>query len=57
MGMRHGRLASPGTFLDKDGIFVNATNSKLLERAHGILMSVLNEGVWASIPQHNEQHG
>lgn len=40
MGMRHSRLASPGAFLDKDGIFVNATNSKLLERAHGILMSV-----------------
>lgn len=38
--MRHNRLASPGTFLDKDGIFVNTTNSKLLERAHGILMSV-----------------
>ncbi|PKU29931.1 unconventional myosin-ixa [Limosa lapponica baueri] len=40
MGMRHSRLASPGAFLDKDGIFVNTTNSKLLERAHGILMSV-----------------
>lgn len=46
MGMRHSRLAGPGAFLDKDGIFVNATNSKLLERAHGILMSVPKEGVW-----------
>lgn len=44
MGMRHNRLASPGAFLDKDGIFVNATNSKLLERAHGILMSVPRRG-------------
>lgn len=44
MGMRHNRLGSPGTFLDKDGIFVNATNSKLLERAHGILMSVPRGG-------------
>lgn len=42
--MRHNRLASPGAFLDKDGIFVNATNSKLLERAHGILMSVPRRG-------------
>uniref|UniRef100_A0A8C3LRF0 Myosin IXA n=1 Tax=Chrysolophus pictus TaxID=9089 RepID=A0A8C3LRF0_CHRPC len=38
MGMRHSRLTSPSSFLDKDGIFVNATNSKLLERAHGILI-------------------
>uniref|UniRef100_A0A8C8B0P9 Myosin IXA n=1 Tax=Otus sunia TaxID=257818 RepID=A0A8C8B0P9_9STRI len=45
MGLRHSRLTSPGTFLDKDGIFVNATNSKLLERAHGILMESL-------FPQH-----
>ncbi|KAL7980033.1 hypothetical protein Chor_001301 [Crotalus horridus] len=37
MGLRPNRLSS---FLDKDGIFVNSTNSKLLERAHGILMLV-----------------
>ncbi|NXX95728.1 MYO9A protein, partial [Centropus bengalensis] len=49
MGMRHCRLASPGTFLDKDGIFVNATNSKLLERAHSILMSEKMESLF---PQH-----
>uniref|UniRef100_A0A8C5X8M5 Myosin IXA n=1 Tax=Malurus cyaneus samueli TaxID=2593467 RepID=A0A8C5X8M5_9PASS len=45
MGMRHSRLASPSALLDKDGIFVNATNSKLLERAHGILMSVPNRAL------------
>ena len=57
MGMRHSRLASPGAFLDKDGIFVNTTNSKLLERAHGILMSVQKEGILALFREHNEQHG
>lgn len=57
MGMRHSRLTSPGAFLDKDGIFVNATNSKLLERAHGILMSVQKEGILALFLECNEQHG
>ncbi|XP_066184743.1 unconventional myosin-IXa isoform X2 [Sylvia atricapilla] len=52
MGMRHNRLASPGTFLDKDGIFVNATNSKLLERAHGILMRNKNFKAKPSLPKH-----
>ncbi|XP_064932349.1 unconventional myosin-IXa isoform X7 [Columba livia] len=52
MGMRHGRLASPGTFLDKDGIFVNATNSKLLERAHGILMRNKNFKAKPNLPKH-----
>ncbi|NXD25167.1 MYO9A protein, partial [Spelaeornis formosus] len=52
MGMRHNRLASPGTFLDKDGIFVNATNSKLLERAHGILMRNKNVKAKPSLPKH-----
>ena len=57
MGMRHNRLASSGAFLDKDGIFVNATNSKLLERALGILMSVQKKGILALFLEHNEQHG
>jgi len=57
MGMRHSRLASPSSFLDKDGIFVNTTNSKLLERAHGILMLVQKEGIWASFLAYNEQYG
>ncbi|NXM10555.1 MYO9A protein, partial [Ploceus nigricollis] len=52
MGMRHNRLASPGTFLDKDGIFVSATNSKLLERAHGILMRNKNFKAKPSLPKH-----
>ncbi|KAM9275473.1 unconventional myosin-IXa [Morus bassanus] len=52
MGMRHSRLASPSTFLDKDGIFVNATNSKLLERAHGILMRNKNFKAKPNLPKH-----
>ncbi|XP_039579291.1 unconventional myosin-IXa isoform X4 [Passer montanus] len=52
MGMRHNRLTSPGTFLDKDGIFVNTTNSKLLERAHGILMRNKNFKAKPSLPKH-----
>ncbi|XP_027513566.1 unconventional myosin-IXa isoform X6 [Corapipo altera] len=52
MGMRHSRLASPGAFLDKDGIFVNATNSKLLERAHGILMRNKNIKAKPNLPKH-----
>uniref|UniRef100_A0A8D0KQN9 Myosin IXA n=1 Tax=Strix occidentalis caurina TaxID=311401 RepID=A0A8D0KQN9_STROC len=52
MGMRHSRLTSPGTFLDKDGIFVNATNSKLLERAHGILMRNKNFKAKPNLPKH-----
>uniref|UniRef100_A0A8C6IQX8 Uncharacterized protein n=1 Tax=Melopsittacus undulatus TaxID=13146 RepID=A0A8C6IQX8_MELUD len=52
MGMRHSRLASPGAFLDKDGIFVNATNSKLLERAHGILMRNKNFKAKPNLPKH-----
>ncbi|KAM7102073.1 unconventional myosin-IXa isoform 3-T6 [Ciconia maguari] len=52
MGMRHSRLASPSTCLDKDGIFVNTTNSKLLERAHGILMRNKNFKAKPSLPKH-----
>ncbi|XP_027744972.1 unconventional myosin-IXa isoform X2 [Empidonax traillii] len=52
MGMRHSRLASPSTFLDKDGIFVSATNSKLLERAHGILMRNKNIKAKPNLPKH-----
>ncbi|XP_071424171.1 unconventional myosin-IXa isoform X3 [Pithys albifrons albifrons] len=52
MGMRHSRLASPGALLDKDGIFVNATNSKLLERAHGILMRNKNFKAKPNLPKH-----
>ncbi|XP_061856436.1 unconventional myosin-IXa isoform X3 [Colius striatus] len=52
MGMRHSRLASTGAFLDKDGIFISSTNSKLLERAHGILMRNKNFKAKPSLPKH-----
>uniref|UniRef100_A0A8C0JA92 Myosin IXA n=1 Tax=Chelonoidis abingdonii TaxID=106734 RepID=A0A8C0JA92_CHEAB len=52
MGIRQGRLSSPSSFLDKDGIFVNSTNSKLLERAHGILMRNKNFKVKPNLPKH-----
>ncbi|KAM6426666.1 unconventional myosin-IXa isoform 4-T4 [Liasis olivaceus] len=52
MGFRQSRLSSPSSFLDKDGIFVNSTNSKLLERAHGILMRNKNFKVKPSLPKH-----
>lgn len=35
---RQNRLSSAGSLNEEDGIFVNSTSSKLLERAHGILM-------------------
>lgn len=38
---RSGRLSSTGSpALEEDGIFLNSTSSKLLERAQGILLSV-----------------
>ncbi|XP_074863404.1 unconventional myosin-IXa isoform X2 [Carettochelys insculpta] len=52
MGIRQGRLSSPTSFLDKDGIFVNSANSKLLERAHGILMRNKNFKAKPSLPKH-----
>uniref|UniRef100_A0A670Z531 Myosin IXA n=1 Tax=Pseudonaja textilis TaxID=8673 RepID=A0A670Z531_PSETE len=52
MGLRQCRLSSPSSFLDKDGIFVNSTSSKLLERAHGILMRNKNFKVKPSLPKH-----
>ncbi|NXN08484.1 MYO9A protein, partial [Indicator maculatus] len=52
LGSRHGRLSGSGALLDKDGIFVNTTNSKLLERAHGILMSVPQFVLQSQAPRH-----
>uniref|UniRef100_A0A8D0GXQ6 Myosin IXA n=1 Tax=Sphenodon punctatus TaxID=8508 RepID=A0A8D0GXQ6_SPHPU len=52
MGIRQSRLSSPSTCLDKDGIFVNSTNSRLLERAHGILMRNKNLKAKPSLPKH-----
>ncbi|XP_051984241.1 unconventional myosin-IXAa-like [Xyrauchen texanus] len=49
---RQNRLSSGGSFSDEDGIFVNSTNSKLLERAHGILMRNKNYKMKPSLPKH-----
>lgn len=35
---RQNRLSSGSSITDEDGIFINSASSKLLERAHGILM-------------------
>ncbi|XP_075753638.1 unconventional myosin-IXa isoform X3 [Pelodiscus sinensis] len=52
VGVRQSRVSGPSSFLDKDGIFVNSTNSKLLERAHGILMRNKNVKAKPSLPKH-----
>ncbi|KAG7473327.1 hypothetical protein MATL_G00094560 [Megalops atlanticus] len=49
---RQGRLSSTGSLLEEDGVFVNSTSSKLLERAHGILMRNKNYRVKPSLPKH-----
>ncbi|KAJ7311405.1 hypothetical protein JRQ81_007032 [Phrynocephalus forsythii] len=51
-GIRPSRLSSHHNALDKDGIFVNSTNSKLLERAHGILMRNKNVKAKPNLPKH-----
>ncbi|XP_060116388.1 unconventional myosin-IXa isoform X4 [Heteronotia binoei] len=52
MGVWPSRLSSHSSYLDKDGIFVNSTNSKLLERAHGILMRNKNFKAKPNLPKH-----
>nr|XP_060611556.1 unconventional myosin-IXa isoform X2 [Anolis sagrei ordinatus] len=52
MCVRQSRLSNHSSFLDKDGIFVNSTNSKLLERAHGILMRNKNFKAKPNLPKH-----
>uniref|UniRef100_A0A672LCU3 Unconventional myosin-IXa-like n=1 Tax=Sinocyclocheilus grahami TaxID=75366 RepID=A0A672LCU3_SINGR len=49
---RQNRLSSPGSVNEEDGIFVNSTSSKLLERAHGILMRNKNYKMKPSLPKH-----
>uniref|UniRef100_A0A672M707 Unconventional myosin-IXa-like n=1 Tax=Sinocyclocheilus grahami TaxID=75366 RepID=A0A672M707_SINGR len=49
---RQNRLSSAGSFNEEDGIFVNSTSSKLLERAHGILMRNKNYKMKPSLPKH-----
>lgn len=41
---RQSRLSSSSSTTEEDGIFVNSASSKLLERAHDILMSVTPSG-------------
>ncbi|XP_042332591.1 LOW QUALITY PROTEIN: unconventional myosin-IXa [Sceloporus undulatus] len=52
IGVQQSRLSSHSSLLDKDGIFVNSTNSKLLERAHGILMRNKNFKAKPNLPKH-----
>ncbi|KAI5101352.1 unconventional myosin-IXa isoform X12, partial [Silurus meridionalis] len=49
---RQSRLSSGGSITDEDGIFINSTSSKLLERAHGILMRNKNYKMKPSLPKH-----
>ncbi|XP_062246360.1 unconventional myosin-IXAb isoform X2 [Platichthys flesus] len=50
---RSSRLSSTGSpALEEDGIFLNSTNSKLLERAQGILMRNKNCKIKPALPKH-----
>ncbi|XP_039546729.1 unconventional myosin-IXAa isoform X4 [Pimephales promelas] len=49
---RQSRLSSIGSLAEEDGIFLNSTSSKLLERAHGILMRNKNYKMKPSLPKH-----
>ncbi|KAM6980529.1 unconventional myosin-IXAa-like [Aplochiton taeniatus] len=49
---RQSRLSSGVLNPEEDGIFVNSTSSKLLERAHGILMRNKNYKSKPNLPKH-----
>ncbi|XP_071345310.1 unconventional myosin-IXAa isoform X2 [Trachinotus anak] len=49
---RHSRLSSSSSTTDEDGIFVNSASSKLLERAHDILMRNKNYKSKPVLPKH-----
>ncbi|KAM9854003.1 unconventional myosin-IXAa-like [Aulostomus maculatus] len=50
---RSGRLSSTGSpALEEDGIFLNSSNSKLLERAQGILLRNKNGKSKPTLPKH-----
>uniref|UniRef100_A0A671X7H0 Myosin IXAb n=1 Tax=Sparus aurata TaxID=8175 RepID=A0A671X7H0_SPAAU len=49
---RSGRLSSTGPALEEDGIFLNSTSSKLLERAQGILLRNKNCKSKPTLPKH-----
>ncbi|XP_041837164.1 unconventional myosin-IXAa isoform X3 [Melanotaenia boesemani] len=49
---RHSRLSSSSSTAEEDGIFVNSASSKLLERAHDILMRNKNYKSKPVLPKH-----
>uniref|UniRef100_A0A665V472 Myosin IXA n=1 Tax=Echeneis naucrates TaxID=173247 RepID=A0A665V472_ECHNA len=49
---RHSRLSSSSSTTEEDGIFVNSASSKLLERAHDILMRNKNYKSKPVLPKH-----
>nr|XP_057934920.1 unconventional myosin-IXAa isoform X3 [Doryrhamphus excisus] len=49
---RQSRLSSSSSTADEDGIFVNSASSKLLERAHDILMRNKNYKAKPVLPKH-----
>ncbi|CAJ1049288.1 unconventional myosin-IXAa [Xyrichtys novacula] len=49
---RQSRLSSSGSNTEEDGIFINSANSKLLERAHDILMRNKNYKSKPVLPKH-----
>ncbi|XP_062255594.1 unconventional myosin-IXAa isoform X4 [Platichthys flesus] len=49
---RNSRLSSSSSITDEDGIFVNSASSKLLERAHDILMRNKNYKSKPLLPKH-----
>ncbi|XP_058484724.1 unconventional myosin-IXAa isoform X1 [Solea solea] len=49
---RHNRLSSSNFVTDEDGIFVNSASSKLLERAHDIIMRNKNYKSKPVLPKH-----
>ncbi|GAA6071635.1 unconventional myosin-IXAa isoform X1, partial [Tachysurus ichikawai] len=49
---RQSRLSTGSSVTDEEGIFINSTSSKLLERAHGILMRNKNYKMKPSLPKH-----
>ncbi|XP_019742218.1 unconventional myosin-IXAa isoform X4 [Hippocampus comes] len=49
---RQSRLSSSSSTTDEDGIFVNSASSKLLERAHDILMRNKNYKAKPALPKH-----
>ncbi|KAM3625531.1 uncharacterized protein V6R79_013614 [Siganus canaliculatus] len=49
---RQSRLSSSGSAAEEDGIFVNSASSKLLERAHDILMRNKNYKSRPALPKH-----